>query len=132
MIMTIVKEKYSLEYPFKSSVKILFSRLSTPSGLSEWFADDVNAVNDIFTFQWSMYKQRARLLNLKDSHFVRFQWIDFETNTEDDYFEFKISQDPLTGEVLLTITDFAEAKELQENKELWDMQINELRRMLGS
>ena len=33
--------KYTLEFPINSSVNILYKRLSTPSGLSEWFANDV-------------------------------------------------------------------------------------------
>ena len=42
--------KYELEYTLNCSPKVLFSRLSTPEGLCEWFADDVNVEGDIFTF----------------------------------------------------------------------------------
>ena len=39
--------QYTLEFPIKSSIKVLYKRLSTPSGLSEWFANDVNIKNGI-------------------------------------------------------------------------------------
>jgi uncharacterized protein YndB with AHSA1/START domain len=132
MEMALTREKYSVEYHIKSSIKILFSRLSTPQGLSEWFADEVDAENDIYTFRWNTHSQKARILNSKDSHFVRFQWIDHESPSDENFFEFKVSQDDLTGDVHLTITDFALIEEIQENKELWDTQINDLKRLLGS
>ena len=31
---------------------MLFQHLSTPSGLGEWFADDVNSRGENFTFIW--------------------------------------------------------------------------------
>ena len=44
------KVKLELEYIINTSPTILFNCLSTPSGLSEWFADDVNIKNDRYTF----------------------------------------------------------------------------------
>ena len=56
--------KYELEFQIRSSVSILFNCLSTPSGLSEWFADDVNCNRDIYTFIWGDSEQEAKLLTL--------------------------------------------------------------------
>ena len=39
--------KYSIEIPINSSVNVLYKRLSTPSGLAEWFADNVNLKNNV-------------------------------------------------------------------------------------
>ena len=36
------KNFFSVEYDFQASPQLLFQYLSTPSGLSEWFADNVN------------------------------------------------------------------------------------------
>ena len=36
------KKEFVIEYDFQSSPQLLFQYLSTPSGLSEWFSDDVN------------------------------------------------------------------------------------------
>lgn len=100
-----MRRKIELEYIFSSSVKVLFSRLSTPAGLSEWFADDVFKGNQ-FIFIWNGSEQPATLVELKSNAVVRFRWDDAEE--EDEYFEFNIHVEPLTGDVALIITDFAD------------------------
>ena len=123
--------KYSLEFPINSSVNILYKRLSTPSGLAEWFADDVIVKNKIFTFFWEGSKQEAKLLKLKTDHFIRFKWED--NDSKEDYFEFLIQIDDMTSDVSLIITDFAEdEKDQEEQTNLWSNQINLLKMGIGS
>ena len=123
--------KYSLEFPINSSVTILYKRLSTPSGLAEWFADDVIVKDKIFTFFWEGSEQEAKLLKLKTDHFVRFKWED--DDTKKDYFEFLIQIDEMTSDVSLIITDFAEDKEdLEEQVNLWSKQVSLLKMAIGS
>ena len=123
--------KYTLEFPINSSVNILYNRLSTPSGLSEWFADDVIIKDKIFTFFWDGSDQKAKLLKLKTNQFIRFKWE--ENDTKEDYFEFLIQVDEMTLDVSLIITDFAEDEQDQEEQtELWNKQISVLKRAIGS
>ncbi|MBC8266779.1 MAG: SRPBCC domain-containing protein [Flavobacteriales bacterium] len=123
--------KFQLEYPFHSSINILYKRLSTPSGLSEWFADDVHIRGNIYTFFWDGSEQEAKLLKSKENEFVRFHWLDNEV--EESYFEFTIQVDDLTNDVSLIITDFAEDEtEIEENTLLWDTQVESLKHALGS
>ncbi len=124
------KEKYQSEYNIKSSVKILFNRLSTAGGLNEWFADDVRVLGKKYTFVWDGSEQQAEMINRKDLKYVRFHWLDDED--EKAYFEFKLVVDELTNDLALIVTDFAEPDEIEDAKELWDTQINELRHILGS
>ena len=125
----ILKEKIQLEYEIKVSPKMLYNRLSTPSGLSEWFCDDVNIRINIYSFKWDDNVQQAKLLSKKEEKFIRFQWLE---ESEDTYFEFRIEIDDLTGDVALVITDFCEKEERKETTKLWNSQIDELRRVLGS
>ena len=123
--------KYTLEFPINSSVNILYNRLSTSSGLSEWFADDVMIKDKLFTFFWDGSEQEAKLLKLKMNQFIRFKWM--ENDTTEDYFEFLIQVDEMTLDVSLIITDFAEDEEDQkEQTELWNKQISILKRAIGS
>jgi len=123
--------KYSLEFPINSSVNILYKRLSTPSGLAEWFADDVIVKDKIFTFFWDGSEQEARLLKLKTDQFIRFKWED--NDTKEDYFEFLIQIDEMTSDVSLIITDFAEDEQDQEEQtNLWSKQISLLKMAIGS
>jgi uncharacterized protein YndB with AHSA1/START domain len=122
--------KYELEYTLNCSPKVLFSRLSTPEGLCEWFADDVSVEGDIFTFLWSKSETKARLIALKENKFVRFEWSD-DTNEESNYFEFRINIEELSGSLALIITDFSEPEDKEDAVSLWDAQITDLKRVLG-
>jgi uncharacterized protein YndB with AHSA1/START domain len=122
--------KFELEYTLNCSPKVLFSRLSTPEGLGEWFADNVNVEGDLFTFYWNGSESKARLSALKENKLVRFEWINLD-NEEENYFEFRINIDELTSDLALIITDFADAGEKEDSVSLWDSQINDLKRILG-
>ena len=125
-----MRSKFELEYTLNCSAKVLFSRLSTPEGLGEWFAEDVNVEGDLFSFYWNGSESKARLSAIKDNKLGRFEWLGME-NEEDSYFEFRINTDELTGDVALMISDFAEDDEKEDSVYLWDSQINDLKRILG-
>jgi uncharacterized protein YndB with AHSA1/START domain len=124
------KKKFQVEFPIKSSPGILYNYLSTPSGLSEWFADDVNIKNKKFyTFFWEGSEQTAELLKNTSQKNIRFRWVD---EPEDEYFEFEIAQDELTNDVALVITDFAADYEVEESTQLWEAQVQTLKTAIGS
>tara|TARA_B100001173_G_scaffold286792_1_gene274710 strand:+ start:333 stop:719 length:387 start_codon:yes stop_codon:yes gene_type:complete len=123
--------KYSIEIPINSSVNVLYKRLSTPSGLAEWFADNVNLKNNVFTFFWDDSDQSAKILKKKSNKFVQFKWLDDQE--KESFFEFKIQVDEMTSDVSLIITDFAEDEEDQEEQTmLWEQQIQNLKMAIGS
>ena len=123
------KIKFELEFVIQSSPQLLYQYLSTPSGLSEWFADNVNSRGEIFNFIWDGSEEQAKLLKRKSDEFVRFNWL---ANEDDSYFEMRIIVDEITKDVSLFITDFAEEDELDEAKMLWDNQVSDLKQVLGS
>jgi hypothetical protein len=125
-----MRVKYELEYTLNCSPKVIFSRLSTPEGFAEWFADDVNVDRDIFTFMWGKSESKARLAALKENKFVRFEWLDI-TDEETNYFEFRINIEELSGSLALIIVDFAEPEEKEDAVNLWDSQVADLKRVLG-
>ena len=125
-----MRSKFELEYSLNCSPKVLFSRLSTPEGLGEWFAEQVNVDGDLFTFYWNSSQSKARLAAMKENKMVRFEWLEME-NEETNFFEFRISVEELTNELALIITDFAESEEKEDSIYLWDSQINDLKRALG-
>lgn len=124
------KTKFEIEFVIQSSPQLLYNYISTPSGLSEWFADNVNSRGEIFTFIWDGAEEDAKLLKRKSDEFVRFTWVD----NEDDscYFEMRIIVDEITKDVSLFISDFADDDEMDEAKMLWQNQIADLKQVLGS
>jgi uncharacterized protein YndB with AHSA1/START domain len=125
------KEKYCLEINLNASPKLIYPRLSTPSGLSEWFADDVNSRGEVFSFIWKNSVQNARVISSKDPKFIRFKWIEDEAANNDYYFEFKIDTQEMSGNTALIITDFAEEDDIEDAKSLWESQVGDLKRLLG-
>ena len=124
-----MKKKFELEYAINTSPNVLYNRLSTPGGLSEWFADDVNLQGDIYTFIWEQTEQKAEVMQQKDNIYIRFRWLgDDDSNA---FFEFRLTQDELTGDVSLLITDFAVEDEKDDAIDLWDSQIAELKHVIG-
>jgi len=123
------KIKFQIEFVIQSSPQMLYQYLATPSGLSEWFADNVNSRGEKFTFIWDGAEEDAKLLKRKSDEFVKFAW---EESDDDSYFEMKIIVDEITKDVSLFITDFAEEDEVEEAKMLWTNQVGDLKQQLGS
>lgn len=123
------KEKFTLEFIMRTSERALVNCLSTPSGLSDWFADDVNVNKDTYTFVWDNSEEMAKLLHLRNNS-IRFQW-GHDENTP-YYFEFSYKVDPLTQDIVFFVTDFAEPDEIEESTLLWESQVGELKKKLGA
>jgi len=126
------KKSFSIEYDFHASKQMLFQYLSTPSGLGEWFADNVNSRGENFSFIWDDSEENAKLIQKKNNERARFQWEEDEEEGNPYYFEFKIQVDDITNDVSLIVTDFAEEDEMEEAKMLWDNLISSLKQILGS
>ncbi|WP_296636598.1 START-like domain-containing protein [Polaribacter sp.] len=125
------KVKYEIEIPVHASPSMLYQYISSPSNLQEWFADKVNSRGKIYTFFWDGTEEQAELIAKKSEDRVRFKWL--ESEGDDSFFEIKIQVDPLTKDVSLIVTDFAEDEdEVEEAKQLWENQIDELKHTIGA
>ncbi len=122
--------KFELEYVVHASAQILYDFLTSPSGLSEWFCDDVNIRNGVYSFIWDGSQQQAKLIKIVEDKMVRFQWMD---KCDGSYFEFRIEKDDLTSDISLIVVDFAETPDdAKSSKLLWDSQVHKLLQVLGS
>lgn len=126
------KIKLDLEFPIHASPSMIFQYLTTPSGLSAWFADDVNSRGKLFTFIWDGSEEKAKMSAKKENERVKYKWIDEDEKEMGTYIEFKIMVDELTKDVSLMITDFCDEDEEEETKMLWENQIGELKHVIGA
>jgi len=125
------KVKFELEIPIHASPSMLYQYISSPSSLQEWFADKVNSRGKVFSFIWEGVEETASLLTKKTNERIRWKWL--ESEDDESYFEIRIEVDPLTKDVSLIVTDFAEDEdEVEESKQLWENQIDELRHIIGA
>lgn len=122
-------KKIQQEYLLKTTLSILFNRLSSASGLSEWFADDVIFEGEKATFFWGGLSQKAEILKITNNVSILFRWFDAGDEAE---FGFTINEDELTGELALIITDHIEEGEEKDAIRLWNSQILKLKQSMGS
>lgn len=124
------KVEYSLEFPINCSTSVLYNLLATSDGLSEWFADKVDAVDNVFHFSWDGGSpDSAEILDSVENVFIRYQW---EWMEDYEYFEFRIESSAITKENILHITDFADKGEIEDQSVLWESQIKELKQRMGA
>lgn len=121
--------KLNLEFLFKASPTILYKFFTTPSCLIRWFCDEVDIQNNTFTFIWSGSEEVAYLVEEIEDELVKFQWEDAED--EEEFLEFRISKSPVTGETILEITDFCDEDEMDDQRQYWESQINQLQKETG-
>lgn len=123
--------KFEIEFPIQVSPTLLYQYIATPSGMSEWFADNVNSRGEYFNFIWDGQEERAKILKRLGEELARFQW-DYDADTK-KYFELRIEIDEITEDVSLMITDFGDDDdEVEEQKMFWENQISALKKVLGS
>jgi len=123
------KQLYTLEYPVRCSPVILYEFLSTPAGMQEWFAEQVDERDNIFSFGWNGSVEKADVVEKEQDKFIKYHW---QGSPKEEYFEFKIERTEITGQTILIIKDFAEKGEIKDQTQLWEYQVKELFHRLGS
>jgi uncharacterized protein YndB with AHSA1/START domain len=119
----------SLEFFLQTSPAVLFSRISTPSGLAEWFADNVKQEGKVFTFKWIDTEQQAEITTLIPNETISFRWLGMDSGKN---FSFNIMKDELTGDVALVVTDNVDEDEVDDASNLWCSQVAKLKHIIGS
>lgn len=123
------KVKYVGEFEFNASKKMLYPYLNSASGLSQWFADDVNINPDkSFVFLWDGQESQAKIATSRLNEQVKFKFI--SEDEDPNYVEFKLDKNELTGSVYLQVTDYSDMDE-DEAAELWDSLVNDLKEIVG-
>ena len=125
------KTKVRMEYMLKGgSSSIVWSIISTPSGLETWFADKVTSSDKIFTFRWGKTESRqAEVVGIRTNSYIRFHWMDDEERKS--YFELKVNYNELTEDLMLEVIDFAYPDEIDDIIDLWESDIEKLKRVSG-
>jgi len=124
------KIKFEIEFPIHATPHMLYQYFGTPSGLSEWFADNVNSRGEVYTFIWDGSEEQAKVLQERPEEKIKFKWL--EDEDPKSYFEFRLEIDDITKDVSLIVTDFAEEDEVEEAKMFWQNQIDELKHTIGA
>jgi uncharacterized protein YndB with AHSA1/START domain len=127
------KFKFTNEFEFQASPKILFEFISTPVGLTQWFCDKAtfNASN-AWNLIWDEVDHPAHLTHNKPQKLVRFQFdsADDEDQLDPAYLQFEIEKSELTRVAFLRVTDYSAMSNRQELEELWHGLIGNLKTVI--
>jgi uncharacterized protein YndB with AHSA1/START domain len=123
--------KIELEFPVKSSIRVLYNAISTVSGLTTWFCDEIRMENNKknWVFCWKDSEQVAKVLEMEEDYYVRFKWLEEDDET---FFEFRIDIDEITSDISLIVTDFVDEDDVDTSTALWENQIKDLFKSLGA
>ena len=129
------KKQYQLEYVVKASPKLLFNFLSSPSGLSDWFADDVNVNNQdkTLTFIWDGEENVAKIASQRTNNYIKFEFLPRNEEEEDDpcWVEIRLEINELTQSVFIRITDYSDIEDEEEVNEIWENNMHALKEIVG-
>src|ERR1700712_2059481 len=117
------KQQFSLEYSLRCPASILYEFLSTPAGLQEWFADQVDERENVFSFSWDGTTTHAEVVERESDKFIRFHWSDAP---KEEFWEFRIGKSDITNQTVLYIQDFADKKDIKDQSQLWTYQVKDL------
>jgi uncharacterized protein YndB with AHSA1/START domain len=127
------KFKFTNEFEFQASPKILFEFISTPVGLSQWFCDRATTtLQNAWNLVWDDMDHPALLTHNKPLKLIRFQFQSQESEDTMDpaYIQFEIEKSELTRVAFLKITDYSNMSNRQELEELWDNLIGNLKTVI--
>ncbi len=125
-------KKFTADFEINASKKMLYPYISTASGLSQWFADDVNINEDKeYNFIYDDEDHRARLTGHRLNQFVKFEF--YEEGEEDDksYVEIHLDENEITQSMYVKVVDYSNYENDQEQHELWEELINHLKEIVG-
>ncbi len=128
------KKLFTEDYEIHASAKMLYPYISSASGLSEWFADNVNINPEkIYTFVWDNEEHRAVVASHRTNHFTKFEFLpeSEEDKKDPSYFELRIELNELTQTTFLKVTDYSGFDDIDELRDLWNSLIDQLRSVVG-
>jgi uncharacterized protein YndB with AHSA1/START domain len=125
------RQRVELEFPMHCSANTLFTYISSPSGLSSWFADDVLVHGNNYIFKWDDGEEMEGELvkNLNRKH-IKFRWIDGIHMNET--LEFIIHKDEVTDDLALIVGDYTEEDDYDEFEMVWENQVQNLKKQIGA
>jgi uncharacterized protein YndB with AHSA1/START domain len=126
--------QFVADYQLNASKKIVYTYLSTASGLQEWFADKVRIDEDKnYIFNFDQEDHYAKLNIVKANLHVRWDFFDPKSSTShnESYIEFKLDEAELTQSLFLKVIDQSNFYSLDELEGIWDGLISQLKGTIG-
>ena len=128
------KDQFVADYQLNASKKIVYTYLSTASGLQEWFADKVRIDEDKnYIFNFDQEDHYAKQTIVKANLYVRWDFFDPKSpnSSEESFIEFKLDETELTQSLFLKVIDQSNFYTLDELEGIWEGLISKLKETIG-
>jgi uncharacterized protein YndB with AHSA1/START domain len=126
--------QFVADYQLNASKKIVFTYLSTASGLEDWFADEVRINEDKnYIFYFDGQDHYARLVVVKANLHVRWEFFDPKATQvpSNSFIEFVLDETELTQALFLKVIDHSNQYEADELEAIWNGMIAKLKETIG-
>jgi len=126
--------QFVADYQLNASKKIVYTYLSTASGLQEWFADKVRIDEDKnYIFNFDQEDHYAKQTIVKANLHVRWDFFDpkFPNSAVESFIEFKLDETELTQSLFLKVIDQSNLYTLDELEGIWEGLILKLKETIG-
>ncbi len=128
------KTEFRAEFDINASKKMLYPYIFSPSGLSQWMADDVTIDEDkVFNFIWDNEDHKAKMVAHRVNSFVRFEFLSESGGADDNasYIEIRLEMNELTQAVFIAIIDYSDIDDDEESMDLWGSLVDALKEIVG-
>ena len=123
------------EFAVNASRKMLYPYIASASGLSQWFADDVNVNNQdkTLTFIWDGEENIAKIASQRTNSYIKFEFLPRNEEEKDDpcWVEIRLEINELTQSVFIKITDYSDIDDEEEVNEIWENNMHALKEIVG-
>jgi uncharacterized protein YndB with AHSA1/START domain len=127
------KTRFTFEYEFNASKKMLYPYFASASGLAQWFAEDVNVDEDgNLNFIWEGIDHKAKLVSHRTNSYAKFVFLENnEEGPDSDWVEFKIDLNEMTETTFVKVTEYSEFDDKDEQTMLWEGLLQSLKELVG-
>ena len=127
------KTRFTFEYEFNASKKMLYPYFESASGLAQWFAEDVNVDEDgNLNFIWEGIDHKAKLVSHRTNLYAKFVFLEEnEEGPDSDWVEFKIDLNEMTETTFVKVTEYSEFDDKTELTMLWEGLLQTLKELVG-
>jgi uncharacterized protein YndB with AHSA1/START domain len=129
------KKRLDIEYPLAArQPDIVWKLISTDHGLGKWLADKVDEEDGVISFTWGQpwtehHTLAANIVERTKNSHIRFRWV--EEDDPEAFWEMRIAQSELTGELCLSVIDYCIEEEMDDLLALWDGNMERLHESTG-
>lgn len=128
------KTEFRAEFDINASKKMLYPYIFSPSGLSQWMADDVTVNEDkVFNFIWDGEDHKSKMVAHRVNSYVKFEFISDADEDVDDpaYIEIRLEMNELTQAVFIAVIDYSDIDDDEESMDLWGSLVDSLKEIVG-